>query len=79
MVTGGSPFLAEAMCPVCRKSRVELAGIIISQQKSKGEEIKQANKTKTGRGDTLLQELETHVRADRNKASSLFRITTVVL
>ena len=72
-------FLAEAMCPVCRKSRVELAGIIISQQKSKGDEIKQANKTKAGRCETLLQELETHVRAEHNKASLLFRSTTVVL
>ena len=33
---------AEAMCPVCCNSRVELAGISISQQKSKSEDIKQA-------------------------------------
>ena len=58
---------AEAMCPVCRTSRVELAGIIISQQKSKSEEIKQANRTKAARRETLLQELDTHVCPDRNQ------------
>ena len=34
---------AEAICLVCRNSRVELADIIISQQKSKSEDIKQGS------------------------------------
>jgi hypothetical protein len=56
---------AEAMCPVCREIRVELASIVIRQQKSKNLEVKAANKDKTTRRSELLEQLEAHECTDR--------------
>ena len=56
---------AAEMCDTCRDIRVELATIVIRQQKSKNEEVKAANRVKSARRNELLEQLETHLCADR--------------
>jgi hypothetical protein len=49
---------AEAMCSSCRDIWVELATIVILQQKSKSLEVKAENKAKFSRRTELLEQLE---------------------
>jgi hypothetical protein len=56
---------AKAMCSSCRDIRVELATIVILQQKSKSEEVQAVNRVKAALRDQLLKQLETHSCTDR--------------